>query len=466
MSAPSILIADDEYVARHAMKKAFEKKKYNLLEAENGKKVLEIIQKEPVDLVFLDINMPEADGFEVLEEVRDIQDPPLIVMVTAYGDEKVAVKAMKAGAYDYIRKPPELDELRLIAENALKQIRLSRENVELKKRLAHHEGLGEIIGESSAMQKIFKNIKKIASTDVTVLIQGENGTGKEMVANEIHRMSQRNDKPFIAVNCAALPDNLIESELFGHEKGAFTGAHSKKEGKFELAHRGTLFLDEIGDMNLTAQAKVLRALEVKKFERLGGTEQIEVDVRVVAATNKNLKEMVEEGTFREDLFYRLNVMDLYLPALRERKEDIPLLTKEFMKLAAEKHDKDVEGITQEAVSILMKHDWPGNVRQLKGTLEKAVILCDGPEVEEDDLPREVRSTGEGSALLDVDFEGTFKDAKKKFVEKFERTMIEAKLKECNGNISQAARELDMYRQSLQQKLRDLNIDPNKFKSQD
>ncbi|RME84292.1 MAG: sigma-54-dependent Fis family transcriptional regulator, partial [Planctomycetota bacterium] len=271
---PVILIADDEYAARHAMKKALEKQKYKLLEAKNGEEVLKVLEENKVDLVFLDINMPEKDGFAVMEKIKEISSPPLVVFITAYGDEKVAVKAMKMGAYDYIRKPPELDELRLIAKNAIKTVRLTRENEELRQMLSEQEGMGEMIGQSHLMQEIFQRIRKISPTDVTVLIQGESGTGKELVAKEIHYLSQRSKKPFIAVNCAALPDNLIENELFGHEKGAYTGAQSTQKGKFELAHEGTLFLDEIGDMDLATQSKVLRALEEKRFQRLGGSEYI------------------------------------------------------------------------------------------------------------------------------------------------------------------------------------------------
>ena len=464
MSTPVILIADDEKAARHAMKKALEKQKYKLLEAKDGKEVLEVLKKEDVDLLFLDINMPEMDGFSVMEEIKKLPSPPLVVFITAYGDEKVAVKAMKMGAYDYIRKPPELDELRLITKNALETVRLSRENQELREKLSLQEGFRELLGQSDAMKEVFARIQKIAQTDVTVLIQGESGTGKELVAREIHCLSPRHKGPFIAVNCAALPEALIENELFGHEKGAYTGAQTTQKGKFELAHGGTLFLDEIGDMNLSTQSKVLRAIEEKKFQRLGGSEYIKVDVRVIAATNKDLKKMVQEGSFREDLYYRLHVMDIYLPPLRERKEDIPLLARHFTKLFAKKHGRNIKDISDKAIRLLMKQDWPGNVRQLKNLIEKAVILCEGDILDEKDLPLEKPKTSfVWSNFLDLHPHLSFREAKKMVIEQFEREFIERKLRECKGNISKAARDLDMHRQSLQHKLKELNIDPSRFK---
>ncbi|RME03153.1 MAG: sigma-54-dependent Fis family transcriptional regulator [Planctomycetota bacterium] len=465
---PKILIADDEKAARFAMKKAFQKENYQLLEAENGKHVLEIVQNQPVDLVFLDINMPEMDGFEVLEKLQQIHSPPLVVMITAYGDEKIAVRAMKEGAYDYVRKPPELDELRLIAKNALEKIKLTKENQELKQKLLEKEGFGEIIGESEAMKNIFDKIQKVSKTDITVLITGENGTGKELITREIHRLSERKNGPFVAINCAALPDNLIESELFGHEKGAFTGANQLKKGKFELAHNGTIFLDEIGDMNLPLQAKLLRVLEQKQIERLGGNAPINVDVRVIAATNQNLAQMVQEGKFREDLYFRLKVVEIHIPPLRERREDIPLLAKKFIEMHAAKHNKKIKRIHPEVFRILAKYHWPGNVRQLKYNLLQSVLFCENEEFGPKDLPEEILHYQPSPPFkeFDVDYNLDFKEAKKQIVERFEIQFIEHKLKECKGNITQAAKKLNMHRQSLQHKLKELGINPNKFKLND
>ena len=320
-----ILIVDDEKAARFGMKLALENDGYKVLEAIDGIAAFEVIKTKTPSLVFLDINMPKINGIEVLEEINRMEAPPMIVIVTAYGSERVAVDAMKKGAYDYIAKPYEIDELRLIARHAFEKLALEEENARLRSEIDRLESMGEMIGKSQVMKQVFNTIEKVGPSDVTVLIQGESGSGKELVAKEIHKKSSRKNNTMIVMNCAALPETLIESELFGHERGAFTGATERRLGKFELADKGTIFLDEIGDMSPNTQAKVLRILQEKSFERLGGTETLQVDVRLISATHKDLLQEIKEGNFRDDLYYRLKVVKILLPPLRNRKEDIIIL---------------------------------------------------------------------------------------------------------------------------------------------
>ena len=330
------------------------------------------------DLVILDINLPGMDGLAVLAEATQLNHSPLVIVITAYGSEKVAVEAMKRGAYDYIAKPFEIEDLRLTVARALEKLQLKEENLQLRTELEKRSGIGRILGQSSAMRKVFDLIEKVSQSDITVLIQGESGTGKELVAREIHHRSSRFGKSFITMNCAALPENLIESELFGHEKGAFTGAVKQRKGKFEIAHEGTIFLDEIGDMSLNTQSKVLRVLQEKKFERLGGNETLEVDARIISATHKDLLTEMEKGNFRQDLYYRLKVIDITIPPLRERREDIPILVEHYIKEFSERHNKEVQGIDPDALKQIMEFHWPGNVRQLVNILERAVVLASRP----------------------------------------------------------------------------------------
>lgn len=458
---PAILIADDEKGARFGMKKALEKDGYPLFEATSGPEAVEFIKNHLPDIVFLDINMPEMNGLEVLEKIRGMECPPLVVVITAYGSEKIAVEAMKKGAYDYIAKPFDVEELRLITRNALEKLALQDENRRLRSQLeglSTVEGLGEIVGQSPAMRRVFTKIEKVAPTETTVLLLGESGSGKELVAREIHRRSHRADKPLVVMNCAALPETLIESELFGHEKGAFTGATERRIGKFEMAHGGTIFLDEIGDMSPNTQAKLLRAIEEKKFERLGGMETLRVDARVISATNKDLPAEIEKGTFREDLYYRLKVVEIELPALRQRREDIPLLVQHFLRLFSRRHKKELEGVSREVMRILLSYDWPGNVRQLANTLERAVILAENATITREDLPEDLKGDQPPvSSSTILDYTLPFREAKRRVVESFEREYILQSLKAHKGNITKTAEALGMHRQGLQQKLRELNI---------
>ncbi len=464
MTAPTILIADDEKGARFGMKKALEKDGYSLFEASSGQEARAFIKNRLPDLVFLDINMPEMNGLEVLEKIKGMECSPLVVVITAYGSEKIAVEAMKKGAYDYISKPFDIEELRLIARNALERLALQDENRRLRSQLSALgglstlEGLGEIVGQSTIMRELFTIIEKVAPTEVTVLIRGASGSGKELVAREIHKRSHRADKPLVVMNCAALPETLIESELFGHEKGAFTGATERRIGKFELANGGTLFLDEVGDMSPNTQAKLLRAVEEQKYERLGGEETIGVDVRVISATNKDLLAEIRKGNFREDLYYRLKVVEIELPPLRQRREDIPLLVQHFLKLFSNKHNKEVKNVSREAMRTLLSCDWPGNVRQLANTLERAVVLAEDATITQEDLPVDLKGGQPPvSQPIMLDSSLPFKEAKRRVVESFEKEYILRSLKAHRGNITKTAEALGMHRQGLQQKLRELSL---------
>src|SRR6266566_441599 len=409
----------------------------------------------------------EESGLDFLRELEAKETCPVVIMITAYGSEKIAVEAMKSGAYDYLPKPFEVDELRLVVEKALDHLKLAEENLELKRRLVSEGQFGAMIGSSAPMRKLFELADRVAPADVTVLIEGESGTGKELLAREIHQRSNRGRKPFVALNCAALPEHLIESELFGYEKGAFTGAAALKRGKFELAHGGTLFLDEVGDMSLATQAKLLRVLEARKVERLGGTTSIDVDVRILSATNKDLATEITRQTFREDLYYRLRVVLLKLPPLREHKGDIPLLVEEFCRMLGAKHGRPALKVSCEAMDLLMASDWKGNVRELKKALESAIVMSRDDALAPEDFPGDfVASAGvpgsagvspaarpgehELSSFLEA---GDYREAKRQF----EISYIKAKLREHGGNITRTAAAIGLHRQSLQEKLRELGI---------
>ncbi|UCF39384.1 MAG: sigma-54-dependent Fis family transcriptional regulator [Acidobacteriota bacterium] len=452
------LIVDDEDPARYGIRKAINVKG-QILEAATLSDALSLCRREQPDLILLDLNLGGEDGLEVLREVRQSPEPPLVVIITAHGSERVAVEAIKEGAYDYLAKPFEIDELRLIVRNADERIRLKKENDHLRSTLDAATGYGEMVGKSPLMRRVYSMIEKVADADVSVLITGESGSGKELVAREIHNRSPRSSAPLVPVNCAAIPENLIESELFGHEKGAFTGALQRRIGKFEKARGGTLFLDEIGDMPLDTQAKILRVLEEREIERLGGDVTIPVDVRVISATNRRLQAMVEEGKFREDLYYRLEVVQVELPPLRERRDDIPVLLEHFRTLFASKYRKENIDFSTETLSLLARYNYPGNVRQLRNLVERLVVLSSSEQIEEGSLPDEIRffdpvsgvdtSGAELSPLLGLDF----KSAR----EAFERKFLLAKLSEHNNNITHTAEAVGMHRQSLQQKIKDLDL---------
>jgi DNA-binding NtrC family response regulator len=459
------MIVDDEEAARYGMRRALTTLGYNITEAGSAEAARALLKQNEPDLLLLDVNLPGMSGLDFLRELKSANgNAPLVIIVTAHGSERMAVEAVKAGAHDYLSKPFEVDDLRLVVKNAAETLQLRRENYSLRRRIeVERSQRGALIGNSEAMQRVRGMIEKVAETDATVLVRGESGTGKELVARELHeRNSVRRNGSFVAVNCAALPSELIESELFGHEKGAFTGAAARREGKFEQADSGTLFLDEIGDMSANVQAKLLRALEERRIERLGGNESIPVDVRIVSATHRPLEQEITNGNFRADLFYRLRVVTVDIPPLRERREDIPLLTETFVRVAAERYDLPERGLSQGTLKRLLEYSWPGNVRELKNTIDRAVIMAEGDEIAPRDLPDEIIAgtplnaggeNGDENDGLRVPFTADFREDRREF----ERRYITRCLEHTNGNVTRAAEILDMHRQSLQHKLRQLGL---------
>ena len=459
----SVLIVDDDRTARYGMRRALEVN-YQIFEAESAAGAQHVLEAENPDLLLLDIEMPEENGLDFLRALKAAGDARPVVMITAYGSEKIAVEAMKSGAYDYLPKPFEVDELRLVIEKALEHADLAEENERLKRQLVAEGQFGSMLGASKPMRELFVLAERVAQADVTVLMQGESGTGKELLAREIHRRSNRATKPFVALNCAALPEHLIESELFGYEKGAFTGATAAKRGKFELAHLGTLFLDEVGDMSLATQAKLLRVLETQRVERLGSTGSLDVNVRILSATNKDLPAEVARHGFREDLYFRLRVVQLRLPPLREHCEDIPLLVREFCRMLGEKHRRPALEVSREAMERLMSAEWRGNVRELKNLLESATVMSRSNVLTSGDFPSDFlhnlralhgdrEPSGSASFLTIADY----REAKRQF----EVAFIKAKLRENGGNITRTAATIGIHRQSLQEKLRELGIQAEK-----
>jgi len=450
----TILVIDDERSILQSLEGILSDEGYHVLLADTGRGGLEICERETPDVVLLDIAMPGMDGMEVLKRLKEFLPFVPVIIMTGHGSIDMAVKAIKLGSYDFLEKPLEMDKLLLTVKNAIDFGKLQRENLLLKQKIERQHNL---IGESPAIQTLRKQIEQVAPTDAWVLIFGENGSGKEVVAHEIHRLSQRRDKPFVEVNCAAIPEELIESELFGHEKGAFTGATSTKRGKFDMAHGGTLFLDEIGDMSLKTQAKILRILEEQRFERVGGNKTIQVDVRVIAATNKNLEEEIKKGTFREDLYFRLNVIPFTVPPLRKRGEDILLLADYFLREFTEKRGKLLKVLSDEAKSALLSYPWPGNVRELKNLMERLSIMVPSETITPKDLPPEMteKSGLQPSSLS----QGPIYDAAsiKEAVSQFERHYIIQKLKENDGNISRTAEKIGIARRNLTHKIKAYNI---------
>jgi DNA-binding NtrC family response regulator len=460
------MIVDDEEAARYGMRRALTTFGYNISEAGSAEAARALLKQHEPDLLLLDVNLPGISGLDFLRELKSSNgNGPLVIIVTAHGSERMAVEAVKAGAYDYLSKPFELDDLRLVVKNAAETVQLRRENYSLRRRIeVERSQRGALIGNSEAMQKVRAMIDKVSETDATVLVRGESGTGKELVARELHeRNSARRNEPFVAVNCAALPSELIESELFGHEKGAFTGAAARREGKFEQADGGTLFLDEIGDMSSNVQAKLLRALEERRIERLGANESIPVDVRIVSATHRPLEQEITNGNFRADLFYRLRVVTVDIAPLRERREDIPLLAETFLRLASERYELPQRALSQTTLRRLVEYNWPGNVRELKNAIDRAVIMADGDEVTPKDLPDEITAGMSKTSIVEgvdseidglrVPFTADFREDRREF----ERRYITRCLEHTQGNVTRAAEILDMHRQSLQHKLRQLGL---------
>jgi len=454
--ARTILVVDDEASILQSLEGILSDEGFESITVKSGTEALEKIEEVMPDLVLLDIWMPGMDGIETLSRIRGVYPNVQVIMMSGHGSIETAVKATKMGAYDFIEKPLSLEKLLLSINNALDYNRLEEEIGLLREK---DKGKHNIVGSSNAISEMKEQIRIVAPTNAWVLISGDNGTGKELVAHTIHNLSKRGHKSLVEVNCAAIPEELIESELFGHEKGAFTGASTMRKGKFDLAHEGAIFLDEIGDMSLKAQSKTLRILQEQKFERVGGTKTIHVDVRVIAATNKDLEEEIQKGTFRDDLYYRLNVIPIKVPPLRERSDDIPELVNEFVKEFSLSTNIEPKVFSQEAIELLQRHDWPGNVRELKNLVERLMIMVPKKVLEAKDIPDPF------SRSFDTDkgFETAFMQASfKKAKSGFEKAFIENKLKESNGNISQTAEAIGIERSNLHKKIKTYGLE--RFKS--
>jgi two-component system response regulator AtoC len=443
-----ILVADDEAIIRESLSDWLKDVGYQVLTAENGHKALEVIEKEKPGIMIADLVMPGMDGIELMKKAKAQQPNIEVIIITAYASIPTAITAMKEGAYDYIEKPFCPERAELLVKKLAEHQELVEENLSLRHRLEDRYHFENIIAKSSKMQRVIEVIKVVAKSNATVLITGESGTGKELVARAIHSQSHRRNKPFVAVSCAALPESLLESELFGHEKGSFTGAYAQKKGKFEFANGGTLFLDEVGEMSANIQVHLLRVLEEKEFTRVGGNEPIRVDVRVISATNKDLKKAIEKQDFREDLYYRLNVVNIELPPLRERKEDIPLLAEHFLHKFAMENQKEITGFSPEAMELVLDYDWPGNVRELENAIERAVILAKDSIITIADLPKENLSVA-------------YSTTPRKNLKEVEKGHILNILRETGENYSEAARILGISRMTLYNKAKEYGFDVKK-----
>jgi len=452
MLKDKILVADDEKSMREFLDIMLKKEGYKVTLASNGEEVMKLIEKDIFDLALVDIRMPRQDGISALKRIKTVSPETIVIMMTAYASADTAIKAMKEGAYDYITKPFKIDEIKLIIQNALEKKHLQKENLLLKQVVRDRYHFGNIIGQSPKMLELYDLLEKVAPTKTNILIAGESGTGKELVAKAIHYNSPRKDKPFVTLNCGAIPESLIESELFGHMRGAFTDAITTKKGLFEVADEGTIFLDEISEIPLMMQVKLLRVLQDREFKRVGGTEDIQVDVRIISATNKDLEEAVREKQFREDLFYRLNVIQIRIPSLRERKEDIPLLTSHFLKRYSEELGKQISQISPEALRVLVQYDYPGNVRELQNIIERAMALETSQELTaqnlssyiEEQLPSKKRPLD-----LEIPSEGVDLE---KIVEDVERTLLLKALDRTKGIKKKAAELLHINFRSMRYRL--------------
>jgi two-component system response regulator PilR (NtrC family) len=445
-----ILVVDDEAIQRDIVRDILEDQGYDVFTSESGQEALEHIKTSPVDVILTDLRMPGIDGVELMESIKEFHPEIVVVVITAYGSIESAVDAMKKGAYHYLTKPLDKEQLTLIVQRALQTKHLSDENRLLRRELQERYEFHNIIGRSRNMQEVFRMIEKVAPSESTVIIYGESGTGKELVARALHCHSRRKDGTFLAVNCAAIPNSLLESEMFGYEKGAFTGANTQKKGLFEEAHQGTLFLDEIGDLDTVLQAKLLRVLQEGEFQRVGGTKTIQVDVRLLAATNKHLEEEVKEGRFRQDLYYRLNVVPIFLPPLRDRKEDIPYLIEHFLRKYQQKHGKPLKRVTSEVMKHLMDYRWDGNVRELESVIERSVILAEQEEIGVETLPEKVRESGISNSAaaaihFDIPDEGISLDH-------VERSLIESALSKTGWSIKKASELLGITYKTLQYRI--------------
>lgn len=444
----NILIIDDEKNIREGLGAALEMDGYTVFLAADGKQGLEILERGDIDLVITDLKMPEVSGEEILAKVTGETPGIPVIVLTGHGTIDSAVDAMRKGAYDFLTKPVNLDRLSLLVKRALERREISLQNSVYRKEIEGKTTFENMIGKSHEIQKVFDLVKKVAPSKASVLITGESGVGKEMIANALHNLSPRKDKPFIKVHCAALSDSLLESELFGHEKGAFTGAIAMKRGRFELAHEGTIFLDEIGEISQNVQVKLLRVIQERKFERVGGEETLDVDVRIIAATNRNLEEEIKKGNFREDLYYRLNVVNINVPPLRERKDDIPIMVNNFIRKFSKENNKNITTVDTKAKNALYSYDWPGNIRELRNCIEGAVVIAEGNTLRLEDLPPAVRKSQENSSISIP--AGTDMDTAEKII-------IRETLLFCHGNKSKTAQVLGIGRKTLHRKLMEMNL---------
>jgi len=449
---PVILIVDDEKNAREGLSRALQRN-YEIILAENGQRALELLQTRTVDIMLSDVRMPGMDGLTLLQRALAQPHPPICIMLTAYGSIELAVEAMKNGAYDFLTKPINLDRLDILLKRVLRTRDVEIENRSLHQQLDSKFGMENIVGTSAAMQEVFDTVRQVADSRATVLVEGESGTGKELIAHAIHRMSSRAKGPYVAVHCAALSSNLLESELFGHEKGAFTGATERRRGRFELADGGSLFLDEIGEIDAAIQVKILRVLEERNFERVGGQETIETDTRLIAATNRNLRSMMEAGKFREDLFYRLFVVVIRIPPLRERREDIPALIQHFLQASARENGREIESITPDALQAMSVYSWPGNVRELRNAVERMVVLSRGNRITLRDLPAEIRDQQPATGTRPLPHAG----APPLSIDEAEKNLIVKALKATRGNRTKAADQLGISRRTLHRKLNEYQL---------
>ena len=447
----TILVVDDDHAHRTMLNTLISGWGYAVSEADDGSSAVEKVKETTFDLVLMDVRMVKISGLEALETIKAHNPAIPVIIMTAYSSVETAVEALKQGAHDYLTKPLDFDKLRLTIDRAMEHTRLKEENRLLRETLGHQFDTQNIIGNSPKMIKLLETVAQVAPSEATVLISGESGTGKELIAGAIHFNSLRKKGPFVKINCAAITETLLESELFGHEKGAFTGADRRKEGRFSQAHGGTLLLDEVGEMSLMMQVKLLRALQEREFNRVGGESTIQVDVRVIAATNKNLKDQINEGAFREDLYYRLNVVELEVPPLSDRKEDIPLLTQHFLELFAAKNRKEIKGFTPRAMDNLIGYDWPGNVRELMNAVERGVVLSRSSYLDVPDFPfmkdSMLQNDQDSTTPAKLSMQGDVP------LEKIEKTAILKTLEAANGNKSEAARRLGITRKTLHKKLK-------------
>ncbi|MCK5706208.1 MAG: sigma-54-dependent Fis family transcriptional regulator [Candidatus Aureabacteria bacterium] len=443
-----ILLVDDDVNTLKGLKEFLESSEYKIFAVATAEKAIEIIKDKHIDILLTDLKMPGKSGMDLMEEAKSIDESLQVILFTAYGSVEKAVEAMKKGAYDFITKPVNLDELEIMIKRALELKKMRIDNIFFKERLENKYGIPNIIGNSKVMEDVYHRILAVAPTNANVLIEGESGTGKELIANAIHINSIRKNNRFVPLHCAALAEGILESELFGHEKGAFTGAVSRKIGRFEYANGGTLFLDEINELNLRLQVKLLRVLQEKTFERVGSTQPVKVDVRILAATNKNLEEAVKNGYFREDLYYRLKVVTIYAPQLRKRKEDIPILIEHFLKKYNKEHGNKMKFLTGETINILKEYDWPGNIRELENTIESIVILSKNEKITKKDIPENIIKNTEGhSSLSSGDMN----------VKNQEKELILKALKETGNNKTKAAEILGISRKTIHRKIKEYHL---------